>query len=56
MLGGLGRDASEFFSGLEGGDFGNPESHGVKFTTLHVLLDLNPSSLSTEGETSSSCC
>lgn len=52
---GLGYDASEFFSVLEGGSFSNPESHGVKFMTLNVLLDLNPSSLSTKGENSSYC-
>lgn len=50
MLSGLEDDASEFFSVLEGGGFGNPESCGVKLMTLNVLLDLNPSSLSTKGE------
>lgn len=42
MLTGLGDDASECFSVLEGRGFCNPGSHCVKFMTLNVLkMDLN---------------
>lgn len=56
LLSDLGDYAFEFCSVLEDGGCGNPESHGVKFMTLNVLLDLNPSSLSTKGEKNSSYC